>query len=55
MNCGFEAKNARSKAGRSEKSGGFGNAPCVNAKASTGIAMLRSKSISTKKLDATAG
>src|SRR4051812_7671085 len=52
---GCEAKNARSKAGSLEKSGGLGNAPCVNAKARMGIAMHRSKISSTTKLEATAG
>ena len=47
MNCGCAAKNARSKAGSPEKSGGLGNAPWVNAKASTGIAIVRSKMSST--------
>ena len=55
MKRGLEAKNARSKAGSLEKSGGFGNTPWVNAKASTGIAMQRSKIASTKKLEPTAG
>jgi hypothetical protein len=36
------AKNARSKAGSFEKSGGFGKTPCVKAKIITGMAMLRS-------------
>ena len=55
MNCGCEAKNAMSKAGSFEKSGGFGNAPWVNAKVRIGIAMQRSKIASTKKLEPTAG
>jgi hypothetical protein len=55
VNCGCEAKNARSNAGSSEKSGGLGNAPWVNAKVSTGIAMQRSKISSTANEDATAG
>ena len=52
---GCDAKNARSKAGSLEKSGGFGNAPWLNANAITGIAMQRSYTSSTAKLDATAG
>ena len=52
---GCEAKNARSKAGSFEKSGGFGNAPWVNAKSRIGTAMQASKMISTTKLAATAG
>ena len=55
MNAGCEAKNARSKAGSFEKSGGLGNAPWVNAKVRIGIAMQRSKIASTKKLEPTAG
>ena len=55
MNCGWPAKNARSKAGSFEKSGGLGKAPCVNAKARIGIAMQRSKISSTVKAAATAG
>ncbi len=51
----FEAKKARSNAGSLEKSGGFGNAPCVKAKVRIGIAMQRSKISSTAKLEATAG
>ena len=49
MKRGCEAKNARSKAGSLEKSGGFGNTPWVNAKARIGIAMQRSKISSTAK------
>ena len=45
---GCEAKNARSKAGSLEKSGGLGNTPWVNAKASTGTAIERSKMNSTR-------
>ena len=55
MKRGLEAKNARSKAGILQKSGGFGNAPWVNAKVRIGIAMQRSKIASTKKLEPTAG
>src|SRR5919206_998823 len=50
-----EAKNARSKAGSFEKSGGFGKAPCEKAKARIGTAMQMSKMNSTKKLEAMAG
>ena len=52
---GCEAKKARSKAGSLEKSGGFGNTPWVNAKASTGIAIVRSKTNSIENAAATAG
>ena len=52
---GCEAKNARSKAGSFEKSGGFGKTPWVNANASTGIAIERSKRSSTENAAATAG
>ena len=55
MKRGCEAKNARSNAGSLEKSGGFGNTPWVNAKASTGIAIQRSKMSSTENAAATAG
>ena len=55
MKRGLEAKKARSPAGSLEKSGGFGNAPWVKAKAMIGIAMQRSKIASTKKLAPTAG
>ncbi len=55
VNSGFDAKKERSKASRSAKSGGLGKTPCVKAKASTGMAMVRSKTSSTKKLEATAG
>ena len=43
MKRGCEAKNARSNAGSFEKSGGFGNAPWVNANARIGTAIVRSK------------
>src|SRR3954447_10577317 len=52
---GLEAKNARSKAGSFEKSGGLGKTPCENAKASTGTAIVRSKMNSTEKAAAIAG
>ena len=52
---GCEAKNARSNAGSFEKSGGFGNAPWVNAKSRIGTAMQASKISSTTKPAATAG
>jgi hypothetical protein len=52
---GCEARNARSNAGRLEKSGGLGNTPCVNAKVSTGIAIVRSNTNSTANAAATAG
>ena len=55
MKRGCEAKNARSKAGSFEKSGGFGKTPWVNANASTGIAIVRSKMNSTENAAATAG
>ncbi len=55
MNSGLEAKKERSKASRSAKSGGFGNTPCVKAKASTSTPIEASKTSSTAKLDATAG
>ena len=55
MKRGCEAKNARSKAGSFEKSGGFGNAPCVKAKSRIGIAIERSKICSTTNDEATAG
>ena len=38
-----------------EKSGGFGNTPCVKAKMRIGTATVRSKTVSTTKLEATAG
>ena len=52
---GCEAKNARSKAGSDEKSGGFGKTPWLNAYASTGTAIVRSKMNSTLNAAATAG
>ena len=52
---GCEAKNARSKAGSLEKSGGLGKTPWVNANASTGMAIERSKMNSTENAAATAG
>ena len=55
VNSGCCAKKERSKASRLAKSGGLGKTPCVKAKASTGIAIVRSKTISTAKLEATAG
>ncbi len=55
MNCGWLAKKAMSKAGSFEKSGGFGKAPWLKAKARIGIAMQRSKIASTKMLEPTAG
>ncbi len=55
MKRGLPAKNARSNAGSLEKSGGLGNTPCENAKASTNTAMTASKTISTAKLEPTAG
>ena len=55
MNCMCDAKKLRSNALSLEKSGGLGNTPCVNAKASTGIAIVASKTASTKNEEATAG
>ena len=55
MKRGCDAKNARSNAGSLEKSGGFGNAPWVNANSRIGIAIVRSKIGSTANDDATAG
>ena len=55
MKRGCDAKNARSNAGSFEKSGGLGNAPCVNANVRIGIAIVRSKMLSTNIDDATAG
>ena len=55
MKRGCEARKARSKAGSDEKSGGLGNAPCVNAKIRIGIAIVRSKICSTKNDEPTAG
>ena len=52
---GCDAKKARSKAGRSEKSGGLGNTPWVKANVSTGTAITRSKISSTENAAATAG
>jgi hypothetical protein len=52
---GWPAKNARSKAGSLEKSGGLGNAPWVKANSRIGTAMQASKISSTTKLAATAG
>ncbi len=47
VSCGLAAKNERSKASRSEKSGGLGKTPCVNANSRMGIAIVRSKICST--------
>ena len=52
---GCEAKNARSKAGSLEKSGGLGKTPWVNAKRQHGDRDQRSKMSSTEKRAATAG
>ena len=55
MKRGCWAKNARSNAGRSEKSGGFGNTPCVNANVRMSVPIIRSKISSTANDAATAG
>ena len=55
MKRGCCARNARSNAGSFEKSGGFGNTPWVNENASTGTAIVMSKTNSTAKAAATAG
>ena len=52
---GCEAKNCRSNAGISEKSGGLGNAPCVNANVRMNTAIVRSKTFSTTIAEPTAG
>ena len=55
MKWKFEAKNARSKAGSELKSGGLGNTPWLNAYASTGMAIVRSKMNSTANAAPIAG
>ena len=55
MKRGLEAKNARSNAGSDEKSGGFGKTPWLNAYASTGTAIVRSKMNSMLNAAAIAG
>jgi hypothetical protein len=52
---GCSARNARSNAGRSEKSGGFGKTPCVKAKLRMSTPIITSKTISTANVAATAG
>ena len=52
---GCWARNARSKAGRLEKSGGLGNTPWLNANPSTGTAIVRSKMNSSENAAAIAG
>ncbi len=55
MKRGCSARNARSNAGRSEKSGGFGNTPCVNANVRMSVPIITSKTTSTANEAATAG
>ena len=55
VNFGCDAKSCRSNAGIFEKSGGFGNAPCVNANASIIEPITMSKIASTANVAATAG
>ena len=55
VNCGCDANSCRSNAGIFEKSGGLGNAPCVNANASISEPITMSKITSTAKVAPTAG
>jgi hypothetical protein len=55
VNCGCDAKNCRSNAGMSEKSGGLGNAPWLNANVRMNTAIVASKTFSTSIDEATAG
>src|SRR3712207_3700177 len=55
VNRGCDAKNCRSNAGISEKSGGLGNAPCENAKLRMNTAIVASKTFSTSIAEPTAG
>ena len=52
---GWAARYERSNALSLEKSGGLGNTPWLNANARIGTATTRSKMLSTRRLEATAG